>query len=119
MRHAAIARSTFLCSAGIVAPNRSRYSPPYRRTTSATVGIGQGPIKLLDPGDRLLLAHRGQMEVDHRGLQRAVAEVLLDQPQVDAGFEQVGGVAVPQRVDRDRLAGTPAPGPPGAWPPGR
>ncbi len=55
-----------------------------------------GPHQLLDPGEGLLLAHRGQMEVDHRGLQRAVAQVLLDQPQVDAGFEQVRGVAVPQ-----------------------
>ena len=46
VRHAVIARSTFLCSGGMVAPNCSRYSPPYRRSTSATVGIGQGPIKV-------------------------------------------------------------------------
>ena len=62
------------------------------------VGDGRhrsGPHQGLDPGDRLLLARRGQMEVDHRRLQRAVSEVLLDQPQVDAGFEQVGGVAMP------------------------
>ena len=44
------------------------------------------------------------MEVDHRGLQRAVAEVLLDQPEVDAGLEQVGRVTMSERVDRDGLA---------------
>ena len=67
-------------------------------------GHGSGPHQLVDPRDRLLLADGGQMEVDHRGLQRAVAEVLLDQPEVDARLEQVGGVAVPQGVDRDGLA---------------
>ena len=33
-------------SGGMVVPNRSRYPPPYRRSTSATVGIGQGSIKV-------------------------------------------------------------------------
>ena len=65
---------------------------------------GLGPHQLVDPGDRLLLAHRGEMEVDHRRVQRAVAQVLLDQPQVDPGLEKMGGVAVTQRVDRHRLA---------------
>ena len=89
-----MARSTFLCSAGIVAPNRSRYSAPYRRTTSATVGMAQGPINASIRATACSWLDRGQMEVDHRRLQRTVAEVLLDQPQVDAGFEQVGGVAM-------------------------
>ena len=47
MRHAVIACSTFLCSLGMVAPNRSRYCPPYRRKTSAMVGMGYGSISLL------------------------------------------------------------------------
>jgi hypothetical protein len=34
------------------------------------------------------------MEIDHRRVQRAVAEVLLNQAEIDAGFQQVGGVAV-------------------------
>ena len=58
-------------------------------------GHGSGPHQLLDPGERLLVAHLREMEVDHRGLQRAVAQVLLDQPQVDSRLEQVRGVAVP------------------------
>ena len=55
--------------------------------------------QLVDHGDRLLLADGGEMEVNHRRLQRAVAQVLLDQPQVDPGLQKMGGVAVPQRVD--------------------
>ena len=43
------------------------------------------------------------MEVDHRGLQGAMAEILLDQSEVDPGFEQVGRVAVPEGIDRDLL----------------
>src|SRR5271165_4127947 len=88
----------------MVAPNRSRYCPPYRRSTSATVGMGLWFHQLVDHGDRLLLADGGEMEVDHRRWQRAVAQVLLDQPQVDASLQKMGGVAVPQRVDRQRLA---------------
>jgi hypothetical protein len=43
------------------------------------------------------------MEVVHRGLERTVAEVLVDQPEVDAGFEEVSRVATPQGMDRNRL----------------
>ncbi len=50
-------------------------------------GHGSGPHQLLDPGKRLLLADLGEMEINHRRVQRAVAQVLLDQPQVDTGFE--------------------------------
>ena len=32
-----------------------------------------------------------------------MAEILLDQPEVDPGFEQVGRVAVPEGVGRDPL----------------
>ena len=57
-------------------------------------GHGSGPHQGLDPLAGLFLADGGQMEIDHGGLQRAVAEVLLDQPEVDAGFEQVGCVTM-------------------------
>src|SRR5512135_674467 len=43
------------------------------------------------------------MEVDHRGLQGAMTEILLDQSEVDPGFEQVGRVAVSESVDCDPL----------------
>ena len=32
-------------------------------------GHGSGPHQLLDPGERLLVAHLREMEVDHRGVQ--------------------------------------------------
>ena len=44
------------------------------------------------------------MEIDHRGLQGTVTQVLLDQAQVHAGLEQVRRVTVPERVDRNPLA---------------
>src|SRR5271157_5704554 len=43
------------------------------------------------------------MEVDHRGLQGAMAKILLNQSEIDPGFEQVGRVAVPEGMDRDLL----------------
>ena len=51
-------------------------------------GHGSGLHQGLDPLAGLLLADGGEVEIDHGGLQRAVAEVLLDQPEVDAGFEE-------------------------------
>ena len=89
---------TFLCSAGIVAPNRSRYAGPYRRSTSATVGIGLLRHQLGDGGPRLFLTQGRQMEIDRRRLQGAVTQILLDQSQVDPRFEQVRRVAVAQRL---------------------
>jgi hypothetical protein len=34
------------------------------------------------------------MQIDRGGLQAGVAEVLLDQAQIDPGFEQVRGITV-------------------------
>ena len=82
-------------------------------------GHGSGLHQRLDPVAGLLVAGGGEVEVDHRGLQRAVAEVLLDQPEVDPGFEQMGRVAMSQRVDRDGLAEASGRGRRGARPPGR
>jgi hypothetical protein len=43
------------------------------------------------------------MEVEHGGLQGAMAQVLLDQTEVDPGFEQMGCVGMSESVDRDPL----------------
>ncbi len=43
----------------------------------------------------------GQMQVNHGGGQTAVAQILLDAPDVDTCFEQMGGVAVAKGVDGD------------------
>ena len=99
-----MALRTFWCSAGIVAPNRSRYSGPYGRNTSATVGIGLLRHQLVDGGPRLFLAQGSQMEIDHRRLQGTVTQILLDQSQVDPRFEPVRRVTMSQSVDCDPLA---------------
>jgi hypothetical protein len=57
----------------------------------------------LKSGWRLFLAQRRQVEIDHRGLQRTVPEILLDEAQIDSGFKQMRGVAVSERMDRNRL----------------
>ena len=92
----------------------------HRRAESLEIGravpphhVGDGRHRTTPPsasrsGAGLFLAQRRQMEIDHRGLQRAVTQVLLDQPEVDSGLEQVGGIAVPERVDRDRPCGSPS-----------
>jgi len=43
------------------------------------------------------------MEVDHDGLDVGVAEILLDDPQVDPGLQEMGGVGVAEGVDGDAL----------------
>jgi hypothetical protein len=50
---------------------------------------------------RVFLSVAGQVEVDRRRLERLVTEVLLDEAQVDAGFEEMRRVAVAEGVDRD------------------
>lgn len=43
------------------------------------------------------------MEVDHRGFDVGVAEIFLNDAQVNAGFQQVGSIRMAQGVDRDAL----------------
>ena len=40
------------------------------------------------------------MGVERGGFSRVVAEVLLDEAEVDAGFQQVCGIRMPQRMNR-------------------
>ncbi len=46
----------------------------------------------------------GQMKINQRRLQAAVTQVFLDRLEAHAGFEQVRGVRMPQRVTGNRLA---------------
>jgi hypothetical protein len=43
----------------------------------------------------------GEMEIDHGGVEAIVAEVLLDAADVNACFQEMGGIAVPQGMDGD------------------
>jgi hypothetical protein len=43
----------------------------------------------------------GEVEVDHRGFELGMPQVALDEPGVDTGFEQMGGVGMSQGMDGD------------------
>ena len=43
----------------------------------------------------MLMTLGGEMEIDHGGVQAIMAEILLDTPDVDAGFQEMSGIAVP------------------------
>ena len=45
----------------------------------------------------------GEMEIDHGGLQTGMPQILLDAFDIDTGFQQMGGIAVPEGMDGDPL----------------
>jgi hypothetical protein len=45
----------------------------------------------------------GEVEIDHSGFELGMAHVSLDDPQVDSGFEEMGGIGVAQGVNGDGL----------------
>ena len=49
----------------------------------------------------MFMALGGEMEIDHGGVEAAVAEILLDAPDVDAGLQKMGGIAVPEGMNGD------------------
>ena len=55
----------------------------------------------VDHNDGRFLANGCDVEVDHRRVQVRMSQVLLNESQIDSSFEQVGGVAVTQRMCRD------------------
>ena len=59
----------------------------------------------------------GDLRVACRGRQPGVAEQHLDDADVGAGLEQMGGEAVPQGMNGDRLAQLGLPRPPAGRPP--
>ena len=50
-----------------------------------------------------LMALSGEMEVDHGGVQAAVAQILLDAADVDTRFQEMGGIAVSEGMNGDAL----------------
>ena len=49
----------------------------------------------------VFLTFLGQVEIEHGGFESSMAHVALDDAQVDAGFEEMGGVGVAQGMDRN------------------
>jgi hypothetical protein len=56
---------------------------------------------LIDQLTGILLPLLGKVEIDHGGFELGMAHVSLDDPQVDAGFEEMGGIGVAQGVNGD------------------
>jgi hypothetical protein len=44
-----------------------------------------------------------EMEIDHGGVQTAMAEILLYASDINTGFQQMSRIAVPQGVNGDAL----------------
>lgn len=51
----------------------------------------------------ILLTLLGQVEIEHGSFEAGVTEIALDDAQVDAGFQEMGGVGVAQGVDGHAL----------------
>src|SRR4030042_1504317 len=54
---------------------------------------------LIDQLAGILLALLGKVEIDHGGFELGMAHVSLDDPQVDAGFEEMSGIGVAEGVN--------------------
>jgi len=57
----------------------------------------------VDEGPGIFVALVGEMQVDHCGGEVVVSEVSLDDAQIDACLQEVGGIAVAERMDGDTL----------------
>jgi hypothetical protein len=51
----------------------------------------------------IFLAFLGEVEIEHGGLQLGMTHVALDDTQIDAGFQQMGGVGMAKGVDGNSL----------------
>ena len=57
----------------------------------------------------MLMALGGEMEIDHGGVQAAVPQVLLNPTDVDAGFQEMSSIAVPERMNGNAFCELPPP----------
>jgi hypothetical protein len=65
-----------------------------------------GPLPIhetIDGASRGVVSLLRQMAVDECGRHGLVAEILLQQPESDSGFEEMRRIRMPQRVHRDAL----------------
>lgn len=60
-------------------------------------------VKDVERADHVARTLRGYAEVNHGGFDRRVSQKLLNVTQVDAGFEEMSGKAMPHRVRRGVL----------------
>jgi len=58
---------------------------------------------LIDQLAGILLTLLGKVKIDHSGFHLGMAHVSLDNPQIDSGFEKMGGIGMAQGVNGDAL----------------
>ena len=103
VRQLTTAFTTFRCSEGMRSPKRSIYSGAYFWKISFTVVMAASFHQIVDDAVCPLVALGCEMEIDHGGVQTAMAQVLLDATDIDAGFQKMGGIAVSERMNGDAL----------------
>jgi len=58
---------------------------------------------VIDQLTGIFLALLGEVEIKHGGFELSMADVALDNAQIDTGFEEMGGVGMAQGMDGDAL----------------
>ncbi len=56
---------------------------------------------LIDPLPCIFLALIRAVKIDHGGFESRMTQVLLNYPEIDARFEQMGGIGMPEGMDGD------------------
>jgi len=67
--------------------------------------MGEAAHDLVDDLVGVLLAFAGQVQVFHGGLETGMAEIALDDADVDAGLKEVSRVGMTQRMNGDARPG--------------
>jgi hypothetical protein len=74
-----------------------RYAGPYSPKISRTAGMGEPAHDLIDDPVGIFLAFLGQVKVLHGRLETGVTQITLDDANIHSGFQEMGGIAVPER----------------------
>jgi hypothetical protein len=98
-----MASITLRCSKGRSSPKRSIYSGPYASKIFLIVVMVASVHQVVDDAICVFMALGSDVEVDHGGVQALMTQVLSNATDIDSFFQQVGGIAVAEGVDRDAL----------------
>jgi len=58
---------------------------------------------VIDQLASILLTFWGEVEIEHGGFELGMTHVSLDDPEVDTGFEEMGGIGMSEGVDGNSL----------------